>query len=300
MIDSSISFTPKAILARLGPGGQQLLAGVLPGLPSVDLSALLKQLSLHLPRLAAAQVEDRESVIAEAQRLAQRLERLHAPHLGQVPSAPPATVRLRDLQFHRLTEDVARSILNGFHYILSFREDSLHFGLQHQAHEWPLVMATLSPFDLSNVEPALTQAQRQVVRPLVLSRVFAFPAAPRNAFSYLMSNVRQWLADHHPGVGVLLTYINPNVGFSGSSYKADNWELMGEEYGTRYLYLEDDYKTDRFLYKHFGQPINALLSSPSFRVSVSRHQLQPLKVLMREVAKPAPPTGRYQFERWQP
>lgn len=297
MSGSPISFTPAAILSRLGPCSDQLLAGSMSEASATDPSALLKQLSLHLPRFAASQLDDRELVLREAQRLARKLKRLQAPHLQQVPSPSPA--RLADLQFCRLADEVAEPILNGFHYILSFREDSLHFGLKRPSEEWPVIMASLSPFDLNNVEPALA-ADRQTVRPLVLSRVFAFPAVPRNAFSFLMSRVRQWLASHLPEVNILLTYINPNIGFSGSSYKADNWKLMGQEHGTRYLYLEDDYKTDRFLYRHFGQPVDALLSSPNSHVSASRHRLQPLHIFLREVTGVIPLTDQGHFERWHP
>jgi hypothetical protein len=44
---------------------------------------------------------------------------------------------------------------------------------------------------------------------------------------------------------LLLTYRNPNVGFTGASYRAGNWILWARERGTRYSYLDRQYITDR-------------------------------------------------------
>lgn len=301
MSPHSISFTPKAILARLGTAGEHELSTVLSEFPTVDLSSLLKQLSLHLPRFEVSQIHKNECVIQEARRLSNRLEDLHRQHVDKVPVGLSEDISLENLHFCRLSDDLTKPILDCFHYILSFRENSTHLGLKlRPSDEWPVIMVSLSPFDLRNIAPALTLSSGQIMPALILSRVFAFPVAPRNAFSFLMSKVRQWLIDAYPEVEVLLTYVNPNIGFSGASYKADNWKLIGEEHGTRYLYLEGNYKTDRFLHSHFRKPIDVLLSSPGFHVSSSKHILQPLKIFMRSISKCKPDVRKYHFKRWSP
>jgi hypothetical protein len=301
MAESLISFTPSAILSRLGSIRDQSLSSVLSESPGVDRSSLLKQLSLHLPRLEAAQIYDGESVAIEARRLAKRLESLRAPHSGRVPLAKTVGANVSDLHFFTLEDEIARPILECFHYILSHRENSRHFGLKWNpgSDEWPVVMASLSEFDLKNVEPALTNRTGQTIPALVLSRVFAFPGAPRNALSFLMAKLRHWVTENQPQVQVLLTYVNPNIGFSGASYKADNWRLIGEEHGTRYLYLNGDYKTDRFLYAYFARPIDSLLSAPGSCISASKHKLMPLKIYLRSILSSEAPNGKYHFERWR-
>ena len=49
-----------------------------------------------------------------------------------------------------------------------------------------------------------------------------------------------------------MTYVNPNMGFCGSSYRASGWALLGEKRGTRYRYLDERYATDRALASAFG------------------------------------------------
>ena len=51
---------------------------------------------------------------------------------------------------------------------------------------------------------------------------------------------------------ILLTYVNPNLGFTGASYEASNWVYFAREENTRYSYLDGYYVTDRVLESKFG------------------------------------------------
>jgi hypothetical protein len=84
----------------------------------------------------------------------------------------------------------------------------------------------------------------------VVSRVFVFEGAPRNSISYLLSRVAR--EERHLGVTDLLTYVNPNMMFSGSSYRASGWRQLGSEPGTTYRYLDGRYITDRELASRYG------------------------------------------------
>src|SRR5262249_33435035 len=55
------------------------------------------------------------------------------------------------------------------------------------------------------------------------------------------------------GITDFVTYVNPNMGFTGSSYLASGWRMLGDEPGTKYRYLDDRYITDRRLAVTFGK-----------------------------------------------
>ena len=116
-----------------------------------------------------------------------------------------------------------------------------------------------------------------------------------------MSRVRELLRRIEPHVSLLLTYLNPNVGFTGASYKADNWVLFGQENDTRYLYLDGDYKTDRFFWEGFGSSnFEVLTRILGERVTRSRYSLAPLQVFARPVSPVAICPSRRIFEHWSP
>jgi hypothetical protein len=54
-------------------------------------------------------------------------------------------------------------------------------------------------------------------------------------------------SEKNHGVSDYVTYVNPNMGFTGSSYRASGWHLLGTEPGTTYRYLDERYITDRAL-----------------------------------------------------
>jgi hypothetical protein len=78
---------------------------------------------------------------------------------------------------------------------------------------------------------------------------------------------------------MLLTYLDPNLGFRGTVYRATNWVLFGREKKTRYLYLDDNYVTDRRMIKEYGTAdllkLRPLLGS---RITSSHEPLRPLEL----------------------
>lgn len=212
---------------------------------------LLRQLLLHLRRfddadLTRAQVERERDRLAE--RLVRRLDDLPAGLRG-----PAAPAELRRATLRPVDASVSTLIHHAYHYLGSAREDGLHLGLRPDdaSSARPLSAVTLSPFDLSHLEAALPNG----VRPeqvLVLSRLFAFDGAPRHTASFTLGRVFSWLREHRPHVRLLLTYLNPGLGFRGAVYRATNWTLFGREAKGRYLYLDSDYLTDRRAIRQFG------------------------------------------------
>ena len=302
MTASNISFSPTAILKRLGQDGERLLFSLCDDTPALDRSSLLQQLSMHLPRLEPSEVNDSECIYREAGRLAERLIILRTPYMDYIPRPLAASNSPQSLYFEVISEEVARPILERFHYILSYRGGSLHFGLKLRPDDyWPIVIASLSPFDLTNIKPFLHTDDRLPATTIVLSRMYAFAGAPRNVITFLLSKVRSWLTGNLSTVDLLLTYVNPNVGFTGSSYKADNWIVIGEECGTRYLYLDENYRTDRYFHQYFGTCDERLLTaSLGSRVALSKYYLEPLKVYVRQVSGDSIDVVRHTFDRWSP
>ena len=95
--------------------------------------------------------------------------------------------------------------------------------------------------------------------------------------SYLLSRAAR--AERRLGVTDFVTYVNPNMGFTGRSYRASGWQLLGNEPGTTYRYLDSRYVTDRKLEAAFGKhddgAYRQLLGN---RFCISRMPLAPLLV----------------------
>jgi hypothetical protein len=76
-----------------------------------------------------------------------------------------------------------------------------------------------------------------------------------------------------------VTYVNPNLGFTGSAYRAANWTVLAHEHGTHYSYIDNFYVTDRQLITQFGTADPALLRKQlGARFLQNRMRLNPLDV----------------------
>jgi hypothetical protein len=246
-----------------------LIAPVEPGgLPTTR--DLLLQALLHLPRVA------RNDGMVDSSSANDEIARLHAIRaaelapLRSLAESPTSLPRLNDIEVRTVDATDAAPILEHFHYLRSFRHDSVTVGAIHRGRI--AALCSLSPLDLPAVAARLpidlpTEAA-------VVSRVFAFDWAPRNVISYMLARAAQASrAVLHDDVRLLVTYLNPNMGFSGASYRAANWLPLGIETGTRYAYLNGCYITDRQLLR--------LPPDDRPRVEYSQMRLRPLILLCR-------------------
>jgi hypothetical protein len=223
---------------------------------------------LHLPRLAQPDgTIDAVSAVAEIERLrADRAKELTP--LWSIAAPPTLLPVLKQLEVRVVGPHEAKPILTHFHYLRSFREDSVNLAALYRNRI--VALCSVSPLDLPRIADRLPI--RSVQEAAVISRVFVFDWAPRNVVSYLLARVKQAGAVKKD-VRMLLTYVNPNMGFTAASYKASNWQQLGVETGTRYAYLHGSYLTDRRL---------ASLPAPEKRaVEYSRMPLRPLILLGR-------------------
>jgi hypothetical protein len=155
-------------------------------------------------------------------------------------------------------------------------------------------LVSLSPFDLWHIREALpyTIHPEEV---LVLSRLFAYDTAPPNTVSFTLGRVFAWLQSHMPPIKALISYLNPNLGFRGTVYKATNWRLLGEEAKSRYLYIGGNYVTDRYAIKTYGTAdARKLANVLGSAISTSVRQLLPLQIFIYfldpSLRAAAPPT----------
>lgn len=235
------------------------------------------QVLLHLPRFLNSGVFPSPFIFEdEVERLGTLVETRVSPFADwqRFPTQP--SVLPHDLKFTEVSEIEARIIHERFHYLASYRADSIHLGLRTLADNRLVSLLTLSPFDLRHITSKLP-CEISSSQVLVVSRVYSFDWAPANTISYLMGQVYKWLKWEKPDVKMLLTYINPNVGFGGSSLKASNWVFFGRESGTRYAYLDGLYTTDRELISRFGTSNPYQIShSLKERFQVTQFPLAPL------------------------
>jgi hypothetical protein len=262
------------------PGDRGLNALVTSTATRLGLSerSLLVQGLLYLPRLCGPDWRvGRSEASRELDRIGRRISERVAPYRHWLVPTDPAPRSPTELYFDRASEAETRIVLERFHYLASFRADARGHALRGLGGRI-VALATLSAMDL----PMISRACSGLVSPhevLILSRVFAFDWAPRNTISYLLGDLVAMCRRERPDIRLLLTYLNPNLGFNGTSYRASNWRQVGEESGTRYSYVDESYVTDRELARRYGtadpQELGKLLGS---RYSVTEVPLEPLRL----------------------
>lgn len=250
---------------------------VAPLIPSIPADAsptrrdLLLQALLHIPRIATS--GGRVGVGAATS----EVDRLRALRFGDLAPvrwmavAPPSVPALPKLKVSVIGGDAAAPVLERFHYLRSPRLDAVTVAAL--AGDRIAALCSFSPLDLGALAERLPLTSPQ--QALVVSRVFAFDWAPRNIVSYLLARAEQLVAND--GVRMLITYVNPNLGFTGASYRAANWLPLGIETGTRYAYLRERYITDR--------RVAQLDAAESATVEYSTMRLDPLRLMCRVLSK---------------
>jgi hypothetical protein len=210
----------------------------------VPFQALRLQVLLHLPRIAGPTGRvPTDAARSEATRVAALVP-------GNSEWTWPNGRAEHGWRVRLVEESVARPIVERFHYLRSFRANSRYFGLYGDDVDFPVALASTSANDVEVLGRIALLDGATVGQSKIVSRVFAFPAAPRNAISMLLGRVGRF--ERQAGVRMLLTYVNPNLGFTGASYRSSNWSLAGEEPGTAYDYVSGTYVTGRALQYRYG------------------------------------------------
>jgi len=268
-----MSTAATGVICRVAHGERPLLDFVKHAALATDrpVRPLHLQALLQLPRIADSggfvPVQTIDSLLAE---LAQEL-----PDSDQwVVRGTGTSPRL--LHFHKIDVDMVRDVLQRFHYLRSPRMDGRGYGLSTSSGNL-VALCVSSPLDVETLRQLLTSRGRSIECARVMSRVFAFEGAPTNSISYMLSKAAT--EERRLGVTDLVTYVNPNMGFTGASYRASGRQHLGIETGTKYRYLDGRYTTDRELVVKFGRRDDeGYLNLLGRRFAISKMQLEPLLV----------------------
>jgi hypothetical protein len=216
----------------------------------VEPRALTVRALLHLPRVAT-----HKGSITRWQ--AQRELRISAARLRGDARAvrnhlPVERFSLRELDFEVIDPSRALPLLTSLHYLRSARQDSLYFALLDPTDRLPVSLCSVSPLEWKRVSNQL-QAQFAIRQGSAwdVSRVYSVDSAPANAISLLLSKVRLYFRRNLPSANLLVTVVDPNLGFTGSSYRASNWQQWMTVKARPYLYEYDQHVTPRQLRERY-------------------------------------------------
>jgi hypothetical protein len=217
----------------------------------VEPRALAVRALLHLPRVASHEGWlTRREVQRELKVSAERLRR-------DVRAARDHVSRekfdLCELTFERIESFQALPLLTLLHYLRSARPGSVYFALVDPVRRLPIVLCSLSPLQWRPVGNHISS--RFAIpyhRIWDVSRVYSNDTAPHNAISTLLSKVRAYLRRNMSAADLVLTAVDPNLGFTGSSYRASNWQQWLTIRARPYFYERGRYVSPRQLRERFG------------------------------------------------
>ncbi|HUD76345.1 MAG TPA: hypothetical protein VMR00_00705 [Streptosporangiaceae bacterium] len=216
----------------------------------VDERALRVRALLHLPRIVAYTGSITMSRVERELWHCARQLRKDASQAEAI--VPKGVYALNDLKF---TEDfdplVAGKLISSMHYLGSARAGSRYFALVDPVHGRPVTVGGAAPLEWKRVSNwAKDQFKVSPEKIWDVARVFSCPSAPPNAVSFLLARMRNSLAQG--AVDLLLTAVDPNLGFTGASYRAANWRRCLTIAPRPYLYLDCRYISPRQLKERFG------------------------------------------------
>jgi hypothetical protein len=216
----------------------------------VEPRALAVRVLLHLPRVASQKgwvtrwQAQRELRISAAQ--------LHCDAHAVRDYLPVKRFPLRELVFEMIDPSRAIPLLRSLHYLRSARQGSLYFALVDPTDRRPVSLCSVSRLEWKCVSNQL-QAQF-AIRPhgaWDVSRVYSVDSAPANAISLLLSRVRVYFRRNFPTADLLVTAVDPNLGFTGSSYRVSNWQQWMTVKARPYIYDNDRHVTPRQLRERY-------------------------------------------------
>ena|SRR2546430_12787943 len=247
----------------------------------VESNLLFRRSLLQLPRFSQNQIHDSAVVLAEIERVASRIKRSRERNSISLPTEEHDS-RHTSLNFKEVPENIAKVIHEDYHYLGYHRGNSTYRGLYADKVEsddaFPSSLVTISPFDLHHLKPKLP-AGVEPENVLVVSRIYSFDWAPKNSTSLLLGFLTEWLRKNNPSIKMLMTYLNPNVGFGGASLRASNWTLFLKESPVRYAYLDGDYITLRALIERYElDGLSELARHLNGRLTFSVQPLLPLEI----------------------
>jgi hypothetical protein len=257
--DSPLFISP--LVAAAGAGG-------------VDQRDLRVRTLLHLPRVArpGGYVTTRQI----EQELAHAARQLARDAAAARSAVPQKKFPLGELCFTDAVDASKAGMIFGYlHYLRYDRPGSEYYALLDPVEGMPVTICAVVPLEWKRIA-TWVRGQFGVPpdRVLDVARVFSCPTAPANAVSYLLARVRASLA-REGRADLLTTVVDPNLGFTGASYRAANWQRWIAIQPRPYLYLDRRYVTPRQLRERFGSSnlVELRAANPRHRFEASRTRL---------------------------
>lgn len=219
------------------------------GVDNFDSRALIVRALLHLPRVAGTTgVLTRRQVDAELRRSARQLLKDQENVKRWVPTQE---LELDKLTFVAGEKTASAEIFDSLHYLRNSRPGAVNYALVDTEGR-PVTLCSVSPLEWKRVGKQITKqfgVPMEAVRDV--SRVYSFDSAPFNAISFLLARVRHHIRKVSPEVRLLSTAVDPNLGFTGTSYLAANWQRWMTIKARPYMYFDECYVTPRQLRTRF-------------------------------------------------
>jgi hypothetical protein len=217
----------------------------------VEPRALAVLVLLHLPRVASHNGWVTRWQVQRELRIS--ADRLRVDAKAVSDHLPVKKFSLRELAFEVIDPQRALPLLTSLHYLRSARHDSTYFALVDPIDRLPVSLCSVSRLEWKCVSKQLrTQFAIRSGAAWDVSRVYSVDGAPANAISLLLSKVRVCLRRNLPSADLLVTVVDPNLGFTGSSYRASNWQQWMTVKARPYLYEHDRHVTPRQLRERYN------------------------------------------------
>jgi hypothetical protein len=230
---------------------------------------------LHLPQFSFERLNNKLFLYNEVENIAQWIKQKQCGFENWVTRREIEPFHAGNFRTALVSEQTAQDLHTRFHYLHSAHAGE-SIGIYHQSDSVPTALVTISAMNVTVLQQYVPKGDIENAR--LLSRMFAFEWAPRNSISYLLGQVTRWMRQHQPSVHTFLTFVNPNVEFTGSSYRASNWELVGN-YPTQYRYFDGKYISGRMFYELRQNALS------SVQVSSAEYDLKPLEVWAYRIRK---------------
>lgn len=183
-------------------------------------------------------------------------------------------------QLVKIPKETACTIHQHAHYLGSPRPEGAHLVYYCPGVDGgkiPVSLVSIAATDLDHLNGILDEALGGS-EAFVVTRLVAFPWAPRNTASATLGAATRWLRNNAERGRLIITYLDPNLGFAGSVYRAVNGVLLGVERKKRYVYLNGAYVSDRELIRQFGTADTSRLLPLGASISTSVIPLIPLEL----------------------
>jgi hypothetical protein len=297
--------TPRAAPPRLALSGCCAPGSVFADLAAdaarrtdLDHRALSVRTLLHLPRVANSRGYVSRAQVDRELFFSGRQLRKDSVAAGGLISAGKA--ELSELLFTEVPSAQAEAIFSRLHYLRSGRPDSLNFALIDPGDQLPVTLCSVSPLQWRRLASQI-QARFDVQAGNIwdVSRVYSRNGAPPNAISYLLSRVRAALRRGDHDIELLITAVDPNLGFLGTSYRAANWQQWLTVQARPYLYYERRYISPRQLRQEFGTSnlTELQLKNPGRRFEQSRARLLDSKIFCCRLIGPTEQVQPHRLHR---